>query len=436
MFAKLAEKWRYQRALERLTQRASRRGRPRLICEGGPDLRELHHQLDGVANKLARAVSQGRYRFSPVEPRTVIVDKPRVLYAMTAADHAVLLVLSQLLTEAIEPILPEALHSYRRGRGAHTALESLASYLAEYRRATPIRARALYLLRRDVRAYGDSIPAGDDSPLWPELALSLGPQPADFLRFVQSAFCPPVRWPDGRVAPREVGIVNGNPCQTIACNLYLRPLDDALARLPGGLYLRYGDDLLFAHPDAVVARKASELLDAQARALRLDWGVDKSRALYFTGPGRRPSTECADFVASDRTEYLGLSVSFNGARSLKKARARKLLRRLRMRLHHALGSVDAVEGESERATVAAQVVRCALDPRSPVRDPLAELLAGPVNDRGQLRKLDHEIALLAAERACRKRGVRAFRTLPPRELYARGLPSLLAQRNSRRAHGP
>ena len=70
-----------------------------------------------------------------------------------------------------------------------------------------------------------------------------------------------------------------------------------------------------------------------------------------------------------------------------------------------------------------------LSRQSPLAAAHAPLLGDAVSDRGQLRQLDHLLALWTAEAASRRGGVRAFRALPWRRLRALGLPSLVVARN-------
>ena len=72
------------------------------------------------------------------------------------------------LGETLEGHLSERVFSYRRGRSALGAVEQLLCYLRAHKRACPERRQqGLYVLRRDVRGYGEAIASGPASRLWP-----------------------------------------------------------------------------------------------------------------------------------------------------------------------------------------------------------------------------------------------------------------------------
>jgi hypothetical protein len=117
-------------------------------------------------------------------------------------------------------------------------------------------------------------------------------------------------------------------------------------------------------------------------------------------------------------------VGFGGAR-LRADKRRALWLALARRMRH---TARLLEGAShdERASALCTVLRTAFDPRSPLAERYAPWLRFDVMARADLRQLDHHLALLVAEHVSGRRGVRAFRTCPPHELYEKhGLVSLL-----------
>lgn len=208
------------------------------------------------------------------------------------------------------------------------------------------------------------------------------------------------------------------------CNLYLSELDRGLESIPGGFYARYGDDILFAHPHPDIAAEASARIERTVAALGLTIKTEKALNYYFTGCGRKASTaRGTTFI-----EYLGLRVAFTGAIGLPTRKARHLLRNLWLRADNAQRLAGS-EAPSPATLCAA--VRAAIDVRTGVAEPLASHLRRTVDDRGQLRHLDYLLALGVAQRLSKQRGVRAFRKVSYRDLRRAGLPSLIAQRNSR-----
>lgn len=417
----------YEREIRLLAERRRSQG-----WRAPPELTEpliaLH--ADKIARMLAAELRTGRYRFAPLSPHAALLGgKPRTIYRFDPLDAVVHGVLARVIAEAIEPRLPGHVHSYRKGRSQWSACRALLRFLRAHAHARrDPRARGLFVLRRDVRRYGESIPVGDDSALWPTLERLLDGQrlgldgDADLSGLLRRALRPPIAC-EGRVPlPLDIGVPTGIPTQALACNAYLLPLDAQLLELDG-FYARFGDDILFAHPERAVAEDAARRLDGGAAALGLELNATKSHAYWLTAPGRA-HPDAPGFAPVARLPYLGFDVGFGGAR-LRSDKRRGLIAALRARLAHAdrlLVGLPPVE----RASALCSVVATAFDPRSPLCDRYAPWLRADVIALAELKQLDHQLALTVAERLSGRRGVRAFRAYPPRALYQEhGLPSLL-----------
>jgi hypothetical protein len=388
----------------------------------------LHH-ADALGARLAKEVPRGAYAFQPLIPRHALINgKERTIYKLDALDAVVWGALTRVLLGVLEPKLGEHLFSYRKGMSQWTACRAFLRYLHGHRAARPDpKTRGLFVLRRDVRRYDESIPTDDDSPLWRTLSELYGTDmlglQGDLTAFVKAAFRPPIQQADGTVRPLQKGVATGLPTQTIACNAYLLPLDRELLAIEGGVYLRFGDDLLFAHPELAQAERAHRLLDECATRLSLTFKERDTRAYWLTVPGSaHPSA--SNYRPASRLSYLGFDVGFDGAR-LRADKRRALWLSLRARFDHTyrlLGPASA----AERAQALCSVARTMFDVRSPLADRYAPWLHFDVMSRQDLRQLDHLIALHIAEKATGRRGVRAFRDCPPETLYREhGLPSLL-----------
>ena len=444
MLDRLSDPALYVAAAERVRARRSRAGDTTPLCDDGPQLAAMSGRLDVLARRVARDVTRGRYRFGPVSRRSAYIEgKLRDLYVASPLDDIVLGALAEVLAEALQPVWSQALYSYRRGRSPQAAIRALATYLRGHVETRPDpRSRALYVVRRDVRAYGEAIPAGSDSPLWTALeqalrAVSIDPKPA-FLAWLRSAFRPRERAGAAEACP-ERGIPTGSPLQPLACNLYLSSLDAACTAVPDAFYARYGDDVLFAHPDHARALEAMHAIDAALAGLGLELNPTKSAAYYFTGAGR--ASEHACFRAASSIDYLGMRVEFRGSLSLKREKLRALLGDVRTRLTASarLVAADALTArlavsDRERACILCEVVNATLDVRAALAHPAAQLIHSLVDDRGQLRDLDYKLARLVAEAASGRSGIRALRVYPPRKLRALGLRSLARARDRAMRH--
>ena len=395
---------RYVAAFARVAARAKGRAREALL----PFL----HDGPRFARCVAAAVADGSYRPRPATLHTVRLDKERVLFQLDVVDRVVHDVVAQILVEAMEPRLSPHLWSYRAGRSALGAVRGLRDVLRAHCRERPDpRTRGLHVLRCDVAAYGDSIPMDEGSPLWGDLAEVLG----EVSPLVAGVVRPPVLGADGRIAPVERGVPTGSPMATALANLYLMRLDRELGEIPGAFYARYGDDLCLAHPDAAVVDEAERALRAHLAGRGLALNERKRVRSFWNGAGRGEG-------GTRHVTFLGIRLGWDGALGLPRSKARELLGEVRRRLGQAVRLAEP----AERLAAARDAVADALDPRSPLAAPHVATIFQRLDDREQLAALDELVRLAAAESLSGRRGVRAFRELPPRRL---ALSSLVAQRN-------
>jgi hypothetical protein len=305
----------------------------------------------------------------------------------------------------------------------------LAAFIrAERSRHADPRARGVYVLRRDVDSYTDSIPLVSDSPLWPMLEAELGPLPELFQQVVRVE----MTVPEGGVVCRIRGLPMGQPISSIVANLYLTDMDRALEALPGGFYARYGDDFLFAHADPAVAREAEAAIDETLDSLRLTVNEKKRRTLYLTPPGR-PSETWPQARGTSAVPFLGTRIAADGTIGLDESKIRVLLRELDRR---ATTTVRTMRGapQDQVGRAVCEVVNRALDPRSALTQSRSAIaLRKIVTDRRQLEQVDYLIARVVLKAVARRPGARAFREIPYAKLrHDWGLMSLVAARNGRR----
>ena len=427
----LADSDSYLTEIERLQKKSRRRGRSGLAPQWGTNLADLWPARQQLSVRLAQDVSADKYELGPVEARSVDVGgKRRVLHRFAWVDQVVVATLARGLSALAEASLPESLHSYRPGRSPSTAVREVQRYLLAHRNGAVLRERGLYVLRRDIKAYGEQIPNDDGSALWPALAGVKEALPTEHRaaidRLLRQALRPEVIDADRSCSRLKRGTPTGSPLQPLVNNLYLTRIDREMMDIDGGLYLRFGDDILFAHPDAKRAQRASAHLAQRLAAHGLTANADKAADIYWTGCGRSSPTWDKAKGTSD-LEFLGYRVGFEGQVALKARRVRLLMEGLRRRWRNTLQAFPNADRARRRRQLC-QVTAQVLDPRRPLHDgAIAQLHA--VNDREHLKQLDFAIALAVAECISGRRGVRAFRAEPYRQLRCAGLPSLVVARN-------
>jgi hypothetical protein len=436
----------YDQQIEKLHQKHLHRPRSLAVPQDGVALSGLFLHREKVARLLAAAVGSGTYEFQPAGTRYLTVrKKQRLMYVFCLTDLLVHGVLARIITDAMAPYLSSTLHSYIKGRSWATAVRDFARCVREHSQSRPdATSRGLYVLRRDVRDYTNSIPVADSSKLFASLQRILGFRPdqnglaakhwAVVQKVVRPDLCADPSRPDVLYTNRR-GIPTGSPISTVLFNLYIMPMDHALAAVPGGFYARYCDDFLFAHPDPRVVQQIDREIDAQLAALGLETKKEKNLDFYFNGAGKS-SPDWPKARGSSAIPFLGCNISFSGGISLPPAKARRLLRDLRSRARRTCKARRGADREELGRAVCAAINQ-ALHPTLPLRNRFAAFLRCQATDRHQLRQLDYQIARLVAQVVTGKGSVKAFQHAPYRKMRTDWkLLSLCRARNRKGRRSP
>lgn len=401
----------------------------RLLLGDEIRLAALGDRVPELCRRIAAEVEQGTYVVGRVQRRSANIEgKQRSLYQSNLEDHLLASALARVVSERCSALVDDRVYSYRRGVSSWDAVFDFGRYVRRHREEVSVPTeRGLYVVRRDVQAYGDSIPLDEESTLWESVDRCLGSD-TWLLPVVRGLLRPALRQePEAHVS----SVPTGSPLQPSMCNLYLAPVDVAAPRDGREFYARYGDDIVFAHPVSDVARDAALRIDSVIGRLRLRPSRSKCGDYFFNGAGGR-SRAWPEAIGASQLDYLGASLTFRGTLALKREKSRTLTRSIFRRIQHGL-RVDGGHDERSRAELAVRIANTALDPRHRLCERWAPMVASLVTDRSSLRDLDYRVALGIAEQVTRRRGVRAFRQLPYRVLrHEHGLVSLLHRRD--RAH--
>ncbi len=418
----LADPRRYERQIERLHQKHLGTHRLYELQQSDVSLASFVVNRATVARRIARTVADGAYVMQPAHIRTITVNgKQRLVFAYSLTDLLVHGVVAAVIAEAVAPKLSDCLWSYRPGVSWSDAISGLAAYARQHCASErDVRCRGLYVIRRDVDAYTDSIPVGATSPIWDLLRSLLRSSDDASLTAADWGLIECVVRPqgfvrDGQVFTQYRGVATGQPISCVLFNLYLSGLDARLDRIPGAFYARYCDDLVFAHRDSDVVRAADVCMRDELSARGLRFNERKSRTLYVTAPGRASIT-WPEARGASGIPLLGCVVSAHGTVALSRPKRRRLLADLEDR---AVGTVRALRTRDPAAvgrTVCAAINQ-ALHPRLEFsQQRSAALLRRAVTDRADLKQLDYWIARIVLRVVTGRRGVQAFRQIPYRRM--------------------
>jgi hypothetical protein len=422
---------RYEQQIARLDSR--HRG----FHQNGLSLTHVNFHRSKVARMLARTVSEGRYESAPARRKTIVVNgKERVIFSYQLTDLIVHGTVAELIAEAMESSLSARLYSYRKGISWWSAVSDFAGYLRAYRKDHPDpRTRHMYVVRRDVDSYTDSIPVGDGAPVWEMLRELLAApsqaalHPRDW-QLVERVVRPEVENPGGDPIRLERGVPTGQPISCILFNLYLRGLDRRMESVEHGFYARYSDDILFAHPCPEVARQAAAEMEGVLERLGLRFKKAKSLDLYLTGAGR-PSSDWPEAVGACAVPLMGASVRADGTVSLGKKKTHRLLREIVVRTRRTARSLNGMDLD-DFGRMICSVINRIFQPDSAtfLEARSAALVRRAITDRRQLAQLDHWIARIVLRAVTGDGSVRLFRHISCKKMRTEwGLMSLEHARN-------
>ena len=270
-----------------------------------PDVAAFLLNLEPNLVTLRAALLAGAYAPGPYRCFRIRDPKPRLISAAPFRDRVVHHALTQVLEPVFEPRFSADSFACRTGFGTHRALA----------RAKDGARRFPYVLKCDIRKYFPSI---DHEILKNLLARAVKCRATlDLASRIIDASNPQeevVRYfpGDDLFTPleRRRGLPLGNQTSQFFANVYLNPLDQAVARhLRPPLYARYVDDfILFAGRKDQLAAARRAIAD-QLDLLRLDMHPGKSR-VYRTADG---FTFLGWRIFPDRTRLVrGNVVKFRG----------------------------------------------------------------------------------------------------------------------------
>jgi len=193
--------------------------------------------------------------------------KERLLAVTHPADRLIEEALLPLLTDRLEATAYEAVHAFRKGRGVHTA--ALAASRALGRHTTP------HVAQVDIADFFPSVDLGllgDDLRAW---------APPRLVELVLALLAAPIHLKNQVIHPG--GLPMGCPLSPVLSNLFLQPVDAALAAQPVD-YLRYADDLLLIAPSPEARADAGAALTSALEARRLRLKPEKTRLFPHIGP--------------------------------------------------------------------------------------------------------------------------------------------------------
>lgn len=430
----LGETKRYQIQISKLHLKHAQSRRIFAIQQDKVALASIINDEKRFAKLMAKTISQGEYELEPGQLKTITVNgKKRELFHFRISDYILHGVIADLILELMQPHFSPCLYSYLKGRDWWKAVQNFSNYIRDYRqRVKNPKERGIYILRRDIKSYTDTIPVGNNSPVWQQLKelFHFYPQSTYELKIwglIQQVLRPEVCIQKGKFFTKLEGVPTGSPISTTLFNFYLHPLDKILDQIPGAFYARYSDDLLFAHPSYEIVEQAKEQINETLKQLSLTTNPEKEKDLFFNGAGRPcPWKKAKPAVA---IEFLGCSIDFDATVALKPEKLKSLLQELRQRILRTIKSLEKNDKEKIGKAIC-QIINETLNPHSSQAQKYASFLRKIITDRKQLKQIDYLLATLVLEGLTGSQSPRGFRQYPYRKMREKWhLISLCHERN-------
>ncbi len=235
----------------------------------GADGQTMEDFLEEERENLLRIQSlllTGEYEFSPfieyAKPKKGRPDA-RIICRSSLSDALVQRAVAEVVEPRFDHLLNENCYSYRPGRSQYTAFGQLLRYIRE--------GEDRWVVKGDFRTFLDTV---DLDLMTQAVEDLLGEEPLVLDLYLKYLYNPRLR--EGTLLPRTVGLPRGGILTPFLANLYLRPLDEGMAK-EGFRYVRYADDIFVFAESKERGEEALEALEEKANRLHLILSGDKSR---------------------------------------------------------------------------------------------------------------------------------------------------------------
>ena len=427
--ASLTDRARYRNVFQALETRAQddRRYERSHALHEEMDLRWVLDNRRRVLGWVLERLRRQDYVVSPArESECRIGEKKRLLYRLEWPDRIVQAVLAQALAECWEGTFHSRLFSYRKGRSAVQAARMAARF---------VRAHApgpVYVLKRDVKSYGDSIP---HEPLFQRLEETLAGADAFTCDLIRQFIAFRYSDAEGKHFVKHKGLPTGMPLNCVLENIYLAPMDEEIGREPGVSYMRYGDDIWVSTTSIETARKMRKRLDEMCAELGLAWHKEKSFDFRLAA-GSRPEGEDEEFLSAPRILHLGVAIDRDGHIDIPPEKLKRWRKELKVALSRAdyIGRRLGLDRE-QRVRHVVHFANQFMESRSGAFPKMDYLLTVVTHDQ-RFIEIDRWVAQ-TVQAACTGRFSKSnFRKIPYRMLKECGLKSLYLRRQEMyaRAH--
>lgn len=382
-----------------------------------------------IAEKIASEVAEKVYMPKSVVPKQIFFlaggkKRRRYVYPLKGKDLVIFILLEKLLLRCLNPTDYCHVYSNFLGKNFLHAVHDLAKAFKANAKDNKL---DLYLVNGDITKFYDTIPLDQHSHLWDQLnELCVNNTSSEHLpyltKIIQSSVHPYISRESGNhYFQNIIGIPTGSPLCRLLSNIYLKPFDDHFSKIDGGNYLRYVDDFVFLHSNPKTVLEAFADAEKVLSGLHLKINADKTYFFYLTRCGR--ASPIKGFTGRDNIDFLACRIHANGVISASNRNLRNLFKAVRRRMASTMRLIQTqgnLAGWQEKLPYLVQTVNAVLNPKHPLSAEVVQTILKKNQDIRQMKFIDRQILLLLAQQATGIKGVKAFRTLPMKEILKRG----------------
>lgn len=183
-----------------------------------------------VAKLIAKSLEQSQYHIEIGNMRRIRTQggRKRDVFSFHITDLIVSRAISSLNEDAMSHKLSPQLYPYRTGLSWLTPASDFAAYIRAHVKSRPnLRERGLFVLRRDVEAYSDTLPVRKNSRVWQMIRSTLEGSAKRTITpyewgLIEKVVRPEVAGETGVPFSLIRGIPTGQPIGPVLYNLYTR----------------------------------------------------------------------------------------------------------------------------------------------------------------------------------------------------------------------
>jgi len=222
LFVALLDKRRYKRVFDMLRQRAEKDYHRNFSYANHPELSLRwilsHEKL--VIKWILKKIRKKKYTVSPARESPFVIDeKERLLYRLEWPDRILQTVLAEALAELWDSQFSDKLFSFRKGYSVWQAVGRAVKFVRKNNDLP------LYILKRDVKSYGDSI---SHKILFQQIEKYLPNVEPFIIDLIEQFIKYDYVGIDGENHKKTVGLPTGMPLNCVLENLFMMPMDDAM----------------------------------------------------------------------------------------------------------------------------------------------------------------------------------------------------------------